>query len=671
MNVKACLITVAMSIIIMIGSTVFAQDFEATRWKSLEEYSEYIQDVEFSPKRNFLAATVGDGTVGLYDRGWRRVWYGRDGTPGSASRSAFSPDEKYLALSAYGKSMGDITILQIWDRRIMQTLTGHLDYVYSVSFSPNGYHLASASKDKTVKIWELLGGKFSEIQTLDLNSPVETVSFSPDGTYLAGGSDDNTVTIWKLTNEGFSELQTLRGHSKWILQVSFSPDGEYLASLSWDDTIRIWRLSNGQFLDVQTLTGHSGKILNISFSPDGNYLVGGNWDRTIKVWQLFSNEFLEIKTLEEHSDTVWSIGFSPDGKYLASGSGNGIIEIWRLTGVGVIPRPTIASIRAKQSAMLAAAPQTNQSTTTQTNTTLSFPTTASTTTIKPVQSNQTTKRPTNTTRPRPATDAGDFVSGLPPVLSIEEVTFSEEVLYTEEMATLTVRIKNSGDGDANDAYVQLTGYLEGLSFPLQTPLPKIEKKGGVRTVEIPVKGEVDLPNSEAVIDIQVIEPHFKVKIKGKPVQFSARQGNLPALILANFTILNNSGTPNGPIHLNENLYLKFSVKNIGSADAEKVSVEVKSKQSGVLLIGVVDENNRPQKRHPKFGKLAVDQSETIIYRFFINAEFEENHGNAPLEFTIIAKEHHRLFGFSNTKTIKIKTKLQPEREIRQEETDGS
>ncbi len=74
--------------------------------------------------------------------------------------------------------------------------------------------------------------------------------------------------------------------------------------------------------------------------------------------------------------------------------------------------------------------------------------------------------------------------------------------------------------------------------------------------------------------------------------------------------------------LNEDFYLRFSIKNIGSADAETVSVKVKNNQSGVLLIGVVDGNNL-QRRHPQFAKIAVDKHEMVTYRFFVNTDFKD------------------------------------------------
>ncbi|KAL2886888.1 Vegetative incompatibility protein HET-E-1 [Ceratocystis lukuohia] len=210
-----------------------------------------------------------------------------------------------------------------WDV-CLQTLEGHCGYVHSVTFSNDGDRLASGSRDKTIKIWDVTSGVC--LQTLEGHSHyVHSVVFSNDGQRLASGSSDSTVKIWNATS-GVC-LQTLKGHDDSVYSVAFSNDGQRLASASLDKTVKIWDATSGACL--QTFEGHSGFVRSVVFSNDGQRLASASLDMTVKIWDATSGACLQ--TLQGHSNFVYSVVISNYGQRLASASLDMTVKIWDVT----------------------------------------------------------------------------------------------------------------------------------------------------------------------------------------------------------------------------------------------------------------------------------------------------------------------------------------------------
>ncbi|MEH2416635.1 MAG: ribosome assembly protein 4, partial [Nostoc sp.] len=145
-----------------------------------------------------------------------------------------------------------------------------------------------------------------------------------DGQRLASASGDKTIKLWDVATGKL--VQTLTGHSSWVNSVVFSPDGQRLASASWDNTIKLWDVATGKA--VQTLTGHTDSVSSVVFSPDGQRLASASGDKTIKLWDVATGKL--VQTLTGHTDSVSSVVFSPDGQRLASASRDKTVIVWNL-----------------------------------------------------------------------------------------------------------------------------------------------------------------------------------------------------------------------------------------------------------------------------------------------------------------------------------------------------
>jgi WD40 repeat protein len=233
------------------------------------------------------------------------------------SSVSFSPDGQRIASASRDKT------IKIWNRdgTLYKDIQGHDLGVYNVTFSPDGQTIASASKDKTVKLWTKDGKLITTLK--GHNEPVYSVNFSPNGQRIATASGDTTVKIWSKNGK---LLKTLKGHTDNVLGVSFSPDGSLLASASKDKTLTLWR-SNGTF--IKSWKAHDGAVTSVSFSPDGKTIASTSQDNTIKLWSRDGNI---KKTLNGHSNLVLSATFSPNGKRIASASADNTIKVWKTDG---------------------------------------------------------------------------------------------------------------------------------------------------------------------------------------------------------------------------------------------------------------------------------------------------------------------------------------------------
>ena len=250
--------------------------------------------------------------------------------------------------------------------------------------------------------------------------------------------------------------------------------------------------------------------------------------------------------------------------------------------------------------------------------------------------------------------------GLPPILSIEEISFSKPLLEAGQTADLKITVENTGLGDARDMFLELYSETQELTFETKKTLPTVPEETGVYTVSIPITGKMDLKTGEASIDILLVEPHFRVKIKGKRLIFNTHAFRAPELIMAKFAAVESaSSARNQQIDINEVFDLKLAIQNVGQGTANDVQIDVINEQTGVMYLGRGIGRNLSREK-AKFSSIEPGKHKIITYRYFVNSDFIES----SLKFTIKATEKSGTYGFTEDRVVKINTMLEEEGYIR-------
>ncbi len=271
--------------------------------------------------------------------------FGGIANPPASSGLAYSPDGNLLASIEGGYSVAVLTPRGT----SFDLLAGH-DMLRSgpeirnPTFSQDG-NLLAAIQGNTFSVWDTSSGKtipFDHSQ--DHQAAINRIAFSPDSRLVATASSDKTVKVWRISS---GKALTLKGHTGAVNDISFGSKGNLLAS-GGEDGWRIWDVRTGR---EEESVEPSEPVTVIAFARSEDMLAAGGLDGTLRLWRL-SGEVVAAGGLDDATrarlrflsssnqllappnkgtnDAIVSLAFSPDGSLLASGSANKTIELWRV-----------------------------------------------------------------------------------------------------------------------------------------------------------------------------------------------------------------------------------------------------------------------------------------------------------------------------------------------------
>jgi WD40 repeat protein/serine/threonine protein kinase len=329
--------------------------------RAVFEHPDMVQCVKLSRDGKLLVTGCMDGAARLWDAvTGQQVGPNLKHQDNSECRPfCFSSDDKILATG------GADGFVRLWDTATGRQLPQAIEHkdVIEVAFRPDGHTILTVSS-VTAQLWELAAGK-PVSPPISLSGKVDAAVANPDGQTFFTASRDGSVRKWEVaTGKQLRKMPfKLQGG---VSALAISPDGKVILTESaegvhqWDtatgkqrgttlpppsfahgaasafngrtilirtdDTTaaRVWDAHTGQPLG--TTLRHRNGILGFAFSGDGKLIATGSYDYTARVWERSTvKPFAHVFHLQGPGNAV---AFSPDGKTIATATTHGIVQLW-------------------------------------------------------------------------------------------------------------------------------------------------------------------------------------------------------------------------------------------------------------------------------------------------------------------------------------------------------
>jgi WD40 repeat protein len=213
---------------------------------------------------------------------------------------------------------------------------GHTAEVVHLAFTPDDHELMSASRDGTIRFWDVETGETEQVLRPPLTG-LHRAALSADGKTLAVAGREGTDWVILLISRHEERVRRLLEHANRVDALAFSPDGKWLISAGHqrdlegklapgnENYMRLWDVERGDL--VHSWKEPISAALAAAFAPSGKLFATGGHPHDDIVWSFSDKK--KYQTIEGHSTRVRGVAWRPDGEQVATAGDDGV-RLWNL-----------------------------------------------------------------------------------------------------------------------------------------------------------------------------------------------------------------------------------------------------------------------------------------------------------------------------------------------------